>query len=260
MKSISIIGCGWLGMALGRHLCQLGLKVVGTTTSQSKLLFLKEMGITPFCYKLGSPVPVDLLNSDIVIINIPPRGNYIQELQRLRDEMKNDPWIIFISSTSVYKDTNGVVYEHDAVDTPSTHTGISLLHAENIFVQSALDTTVVRFAGLYGPNRHPGSFLAGKTNLKGAHNPINLIHLEDCIGITTKIIESNYRNEVFNACSDIHPSKAKFYTKATQLINLKLPEFSDEVSSFKIINSHKLKSILGYEFIHPDPMKTLKLI
>ncbi len=218
------------------------------------------MGIAPVVYTLGMPIPSALLISEIVIINIPPRGNYLQGLEELCSSLKSETWVIFVSSSSVYENTNTDVYENDAKDFPSPHTGISLLKAENVFFESPLDTTIVRLAGLFGPNRHPGKFLANKENIAGANNPVNMIHLDDCVGIIHKIIESNSRNEIFNACATAHPTKKLFYTEASKSLNLQPPKFNDQESPFKIINSDKLKSVLDYKFNHPDPIKALKSI
>ena len=65
-----------------------------------------------------------------------------------------------------------------------TRAGISLLEMEQLFTQNnQFEAAVIRFGGLYGPGRHPGNFLARKKELAGASNPVNMIHLEDCIGI-----------------------------------------------------------------------------
>ncbi len=260
LKKISIIGCGWLGSALANRLISSDFDVVGSTTSIGKLESLRKAGITPLVYTLGMPVPLPIMNSEVVIINIPPRGNYLQELEKFCSALNSETWVIFASSSSVYKNTNIEVHENDAIDYPSPHTGISLLKAENIFFESPLDTTIVRFAGLFGPNRHPGNFLANKENIAGANNPVNMIHLDDCVAIIHKIMDLNSRNEVFNACATAHPTKELFYTQASKLLNLQPPKFNDQDSPFKIINSHKLESALKYKFIHPDPIKALESI
>ncbi|WP_321539617.1 NAD(P)-binding domain-containing protein [Flavobacterium piscinae] len=48
MKQISILGCGWLGMPLAKHLLQKGYSIKGSTTTETKLELLQNEGITPF--------------------------------------------------------------------------------------------------------------------------------------------------------------------------------------------------------------------
>ena len=47
-RNISILGCGWLGLALGEYLADEGYSVKGSTTTQSKMRLLVERGIIPF--------------------------------------------------------------------------------------------------------------------------------------------------------------------------------------------------------------------
>ena len=113
-------------------------------------------------------------------------------------------------------------------------------------------------AGLYGPDRHPARFLSGKKNLKNGDAPVNLIHRDDCIAIISQIIEGTISGEIFNCCSDGHPSRKEFYTKASIVAKLPPPHFLEENTfSFKIVSNKKLKQKLNYSFIHPDPMTSI---
>jgi NAD dependent epimerase/dehydratase family enzyme len=110
-------------------------------------------------------------------------------------------------------------------------------------------------AGLYGYDRQPGRFLAGKKELVNADGKVNLIHQDDCIQIINNVLEKQLWNEVYNCCSDEHPTRQEFYTKAALTLGMEPPEFlPKEKSVFKIISNQKLKAALNYEFIHPDPM------
>ncbi len=249
VKPISIIGCGWLGLALAKDLLKNNLHVIGTTTSPSKISGLKKEGIMPICYELGDDLPTEICQSDIIIITIPPRvPDFGSRLKKVMDQLPSKAWVIFISSTSVYADQNCEVYEEDAQSIASKHTGLALLDIEDILWQSGKDTTIIRFAGLFGPDRHPGRFLAGKQRLDGASNPINLIHQEDCIGVTNAILTHEIKNEVFNACANQHPNRADFYHAAAVHANLEPPTFTEKTTSYKIINSSKVRENTGYSF------------
>jgi nucleoside-diphosphate-sugar epimerase len=91
--------------------------------------------------------------------------------------------VLFISSTSVYNDVDAFVTE-ETIARPATESGKQLLETEQL-LQSNINfkTTILRFGGLIGEDRHPVKFLAGRENLENPNAPINLIHQEDCIGI-----------------------------------------------------------------------------
>ena len=135
-------------------------------------------------------------------------------MQHLYDAIKNTALarIIFISSTSVYGDIDGLVTE-DSPTRPNTESGRQLLAAENIFLNDGpLNTTIIRFGGLIGPSRHPVTHLAGKTELTNGNDPVNLIHLYDCIGIIKMVINGNWENKVINGVYPHHPTKEAYYT------------------------------------------------
>lgn len=262
MKQISILGCGWLGLPLAKQLIQNGFLVKGSTTSVDKLHLLESAGIIPYQIELSSeeiegPIADFLDKSEILIIDIPPKlrgiekDNFVAKIQLLLPviEKSSNLKVVFVSSTSVYADTNKIVTE-DSITFPESESGRQLLTAELLLKNSAsFKTTVVRFGGLIGENRHPIRFLAGKKNIENPDAPINLIHLEDCIGIIASIIEKDCWEETFNAVTPFHPSRKEYYTEKAVEMNLDLPEFNvDSISNGKTISSDKIQDVLQYKF------------
>lgn len=260
MNTISILGCGWLGLPLAKFLSAKGFRVKGSTTTTQKLQPLRDAGILAYLLSLNPELtdPSDFFSCDVLIINIPPRNkeglpNFHQtQLENVRDVVRKHliPKILFVSSTGVYPNLNRVVTEFDADGDSLSRGGVSLVQTETIFQQPDFKTTVLRFGGLYGPNRHPGRFLAGKKDLPGADNPINMIHLDDCLNIMHQIIQLDIWNETFNGCSPNSPTRKVFYQHAAQELGLKPPEFSKAPSPYKKVSSEKLIRALDYEFIH----------
>lgn len=262
MKNVSILGCGWLGLPLGDELVKQGYHVNGSVTKEYKVETLRSVGIQPYLFDWAEKeIPSEFFNCDVMIITVPPStANYKDNFQAFVQSMEVNgvEKVIYTSASSVYPDNNTIVIEEDAEMIISPHSGLALLEIENLIRDSqAFDTTILRFAGLYGPDRIPGKFLAGKKNISGANKLVNLIHRDDCLGIIIQILTHNVWNETFNACSDFHPSRKEFYTAACLSRNLKVPEFNEETKDYKIVNSDKLKTMLGYKFIHANPMDDL---
>lgn len=268
-KKISILGCGWLGTALGAHLSNQGWVVKGSSASQDGLNRLETTGIDTYYIKVGpDSVEVDYMNffnTDVLIISLPPqRKDNIREIYPLQIDQiisyirnLNIPKVVFISSTSVYRNNNDTVREDDA-GLPDKPVGYALLEAENKLLSlSGVKTTVVRFGGLIGMNRNPAQYLAGKQNVP-ADAPVNLIHRKDCVKIISEIIIQDKWGEIYNACSPEHPTKQEFYTKAAQVGNVSPPGFINSAGSFKIVNSDKLIRHLNYTFEYPTLMNYLK--
>lgn len=266
-KTVSVVGCGWLGLPLAIYLLQQNYVVRGSKTSLSDVQKLRDLGIDGFQLSLSPTLESnnisELLNASTLIVNIPPkrRENVEQfhwdQMLALKAAVHESPiqQVIFVSSTSVYPNTNNEVAESCKLPADKA-SGRVLQRIEALWLNDpTLKTTVVRFAGLIGDDRLPGRFLAGKRNLKNGNTPVNLIHRDDCIGIITAIIEQNAWGHVFNACSDQHPMRKELYTKAADNLGLDAPQFEEnDVESFKIVNSDLLKTTLNYTFLHPDPM------
>ncbi|OKL41493.1 SDR family oxidoreductase [Pontibacter flavimaris] len=268
-RTISIMGCGWLGMPLAERLLQQGYSVKGSTTTPEKIEVLLEKDIQPYLLDLGSdlldkPALEDFLDTDVLVLNIPPHLRsdggeaYMSQMQLLLRFLLDSPVsrILFVSSTSVYQDLNRVVTEEDISFTEELEPKNMLLQAEQL-IQDREDwvTTIVRFAGLVGGNRQPGRWLAGKKNVPDGDAPVNLIHRDDCVNILYRIIEQERWGKVYNACADEHPRRRDFYTSTSVALGLAPPEFQDMTETrFKLINSQKLKDELSYTFVHPEPM------
>ena len=279
MTQISILGCGWLGLPLAKALLKNGFAVNGSTTSNDKLLVLQNLGIQAFQINLNPNLSEEaaeetiekfLEGSKTLIIDIPPklRGNsqedFVSKIQTVipfieKSTVEN---VLFISSTSVYGDTSSfdcaqddtLSVTEDSQLNPETESGKQLIKSEQL-LQSNLNfkTTILRFGGLIGDDRHPIKFLAGRTNVENPNAAINLIHQEDCIGIIIKIIELDCWNETFNAAAPFHPSRKDYYTQKAVEFNLALPEFNSVNSNFgKTILSSKVEMVLGYTFVKPN--------
>ena len=258
---ISILGCGWLGLPLAKKLASNGHRVLGSTTNSEKLVTLKDNDIEPFLLGLNPELEesnTPFFDSELLFINIPPRNHpeiasfHERQIQSILNKAESGTVqrIIFASSTSVYPNTNGTVKEEDAITESFTRSGVSLKNIENLFLESDFKCVILRFGGLYGPERHPGRFLAGRQNLSGGTSPINMIHLEDCLNVLSLIIEQPEISGIFNACSPHHPTRKEFYTKAAKDLGVAAPSFNDEISGYKEVNSDKLIQALKYEFLH----------
>lgn len=270
---ISILGCGWLGLPLADYLIKRHHTIKGSTTSVAKIKKLQSHGIESFLLSLEPGIrdpesAQKFWSSDVLVFNIPPGRNrenvidyHLKQVKEVIDQVQTGTvhHLIYISSTSVYPSRPGLVQEEDAIPGQAGRaSGNALLKAENILLNSnGFDTTVLRLGGLYGGNRHPARYMAGRTNLDRGEAPVNLIHREDCIAIIARIIEEKIIGEVYNAVSDGHPPRNAYYIKAAKALGLEPPTFKKDnqvkKQGYKIVSNTKLKEQLGYTFIHPFP-------
>jgi len=275
-KKISILGCGWLGLPLAKSLLAKDYVVKGSTTSESKLEVLKNAGISPFQIQLEEHEIIGTIENfldetDVLLIDIPPglrkvtstsnEMTFVNKVKTLIPfiEKSRIQKVVFVSSTSVYGDSNNFSTSLEVTEetkpNPDTESGKQLAITETLLQSNPyFKTTVIRFGGLLGDDRHPIKFLAGRTNVENPEAPVNMIEREDCIGIIEKILKQvqhdNWEwNQTFNAVAPQHPTRKAYYHKKADILNLPLPTFAeDSESKGKIISSEKVETILGYSF------------
>ncbi len=267
MKIISIIGCGWLGLPLGKYLSEKDYLVKGSTTHTEKLEILQENGIEPFLLKLNPQLECEcvdkFLDSDILIINIPPKISlqktdaHVEQIANLLQAVKASPIkkIIYISSTSVYPELNREVVEED-VSSPETSASPTMVKAENLLKAFSADLTILRSAGLMGYERIPAKYFAGWKGLTTGDIPVNYIHRDDLIRIIETVIEKEIWNDTFNIVSPIHPIRKEIYIRNCEELGFEMPEFVEPPTPqpYKIISPHKWLKRSDYHYLFKNPL------
>ena len=289
---ISILGCGWLGFPLGKHLVEKGHSVKGSTTSESKIDLLSEIGIEPFLLKFSPQIEmsssllsvspqttmsdfssllsveiqtttfldiVNFLTSEVLVICIPPRASkygddfHVQQIESLLEYLPSST-----IKSIIYTSSTSVYPDLNREMTESDEVveNHSLIRVENLLKNLSQNVTILRCGGLMGGERIPAKYFAGKT-INTGKIPVNYVHQEDVIRIITMILEQGYWNETFNVVSPEHPIREEIYLKNCQEFGFEKPIFEEpsEEIPFKIISPQKLIHQTGYEFIYENPLK-----
>ncbi|MDU5168333.1 MAG: SDR family NAD(P)-dependent oxidoreductase [Haemophilus parainfluenzae] len=269
MKSVAIVGLGWLGLPLALHLKELGWCVKGSKQSPDDAQKLHQLGIETYPFSLSDEMKRlpdhirPLFNVDALIITLPPSSfssqQYCEYLAFLANQAKKQgvQHVLFTSSTSVFPNISGQFAENSQLSA-ETEIGKTLIQAEQCLFQSGIShCDILRLAGLIGKQRHPVKFLAGKHNLKQGNSPVNLVYLEDCIQAITALLMNPNGLRTYHLCAPIHPTRAEYYTKAAVFYDLSIPQFECSDSDPKrIIMADKICRDLGlaYRYLNPDDM------
>jgi nucleoside-diphosphate-sugar epimerase len=263
VEKISVLGAGWLGWPLATHLQNLGYVLKTSTTTPEKLHLLQAEGLNPTLLQvdqgkveLSDPAFFD---TDLIILNIPPSRRRpdvelwyptqiqaIVELAKARGVAK----ILFVGSTSVYGDVNAEVTE-DSELKPDTASARALIQAEKIVKINypSENSTILRMSGLVGGDRKAGRFFAGKRDVPEGNAPVNLVHLDDCIGVIEALIQQVAWGKLYNVCADDHPRKADYYTAQALAEGFEPPTFlPDDTPRYKVVINEKVRRELGYVF------------
>lgn len=196
MARILIAGCGYVGCALGERLVSESDTVWGLRRGAARL----PLGIRHFEGDLSvsrslKDLPADL---DYVIYSVSPGGRddalyrmaYLEGPRRLLDALdeqrQNPKRMIFVSSTSVYSQTDGSWVDETSPTEPESFPGRRVLEGERAVCEAPFPVTVLRLAGIYGPRRTRLVDLVRTGRAvytAGASHFTNRIHRDDCAGV-----------------------------------------------------------------------------
>lgn len=255
LRSVGIVGCGWLGRALASRLVVSGVRVVGTTGSPETAARLAALGVESVVVRFVPEAEGDisrLHDVDAIVVAIPPsRG--LDPLAQARAVARavvatRAAHLVQISTTSVYPNTGGRVAEDDAIpDHP-------LRRVEDSWQQDGCLVTILRCAGLFGPGRLilPYVLQAGVVVDEAA--PMNLVEQSDVVGALLRVLEDP-AGDTFNICADEHPTKGEFYRELARRAQLGVPRFDQKDEPWKVVDNRKFKDRFAFQYEHPDPLK-----
>lgn len=145
------------------------------------------------------------------------RKIYVDGLRNLIDELKRSSItpkrIFFVSSSSVYQQDDDQWVDENTLVTPSRFSGIRLLEAEQVAINSGFPATNIRFSGIYGGHR---TRLLEQVKNGTANNQstayTNRIHQDDCVEVIKHLIEQDIKGESIENCylaTDSEPVRMK---------------------------------------------------
>ncbi|MHC4696053.1 MAG: SDR family oxidoreductase [Planctomycetota bacterium] len=145
-KRIAIIGCGYVGCALGETLVRAGHDVIGTTISPQRVAGIEARGIRPVVLEHAQTDRLHTLLSDCDAVYLTlaagrKRGDYrkvyLEGVKNLLQACEGTPVkrIIYTSSTQVYGQENGTWVDESSPTEPQTENGRILLAAEQALLE-----------------------------------------------------------------------------------------------------------------------------
>ena len=269
MAKILIIGCGAIGTQLAHVLLAKGHQVTGLKrnppeTDTAKVDYFKA-DITSFEDLKNLP-----LDFDILYFIVSPDGRneesyrdiYESGLNNLLNKFSlasSSPHWIFVSSTSVYGQSQGEWVDEGSIAQPHNATSQIIRQAEQKLMDLDTGNIVVRFSGIYGPGREYLLRMAIQAPAIQQSPPYftNRIHQQDCIGVLAFLLERRLAGVALEQCylaSDDDP--APIWEVVSWLAeHLKCQPPTVKVTGNHCVmnkrcNNQRLKA-LGYKFLYP---------
>ncbi|MGS3142314.1 NAD-dependent epimerase/dehydratase family protein [Aeromonas sanarellii] len=248
-----IVGAGWLGLPLAQALQRSGQRVAVTVSSAEKAGRLRGEGIAAWPLLLAPEMETLPFRCRDLVICVPPSKteDYPASVARLcrLALMAGVQRVLFISATSVWAPGQG----EDETPAPAHERGMRMRAAELAVLDAGFACAMVlRPAGLYGPDRHPGRFLAGKT-LAGGGQAVNLVHLDDVVAACQLMLAQGLDGEAYNLSAPVHPRREQLYPFASRLLGLVPPQFIEPAGDFVPIEGQRICLRHGFVYRWPDP-------
>jgi len=272
-----IVGCGYIGMALGKELVGLGHEVFGLRRTEVAEDELKAIGVASLQGDVTKPEDLASLPQDfdwIVNCVSSSRGDaedyrrvYLEGMQNLIEWLSTKPpkKFVFTSSTSVYAQTDGSLVTETSLTEPSAETARILVDAEELLLQAATQNfpaVILRVAGIYGPGRGYWfkQFLKGEARIEGkGERFLNMVHCDDVVGAIMAALEKGQPGEIYNVVDNEPVTQLGLFRWLAETSGKEMPpcvEPEDRAerkrgATNKRLSNRKLKTELGYQFKYP---------
>lgn len=276
-KRLVIFGAGYVGGVLARQAVAAGAQVTALTRNEEKARAFSAEGIEAVVADLAGDAWHRQIagGADFVVNCVSGGGAGIEGYRRsyLEGMRSVAGWltanggagaVVYTSSTSVYPQDGGVrVDETAAVDREGERPRV-LVEAEEVLMglpKSAGRRTVLRLAGIYGPQRHHllEQVRSGEVAGRGDHH-LNLIHREDiCAAIWSALLTEAADGQIFNVADDGAAPKAEIVGWLAEKLGVAVPRFSGvpeagrrAVTPDRVIDNAKIKRVLGWRARYPS--------
>jgi len=262
-----IIGCGYLGRRVATLWHAQGRQVFAVTRRPSS-----ESRATPLVCDVLDPSSLRNLPAvDTVLYAIgfdrtsgaSMRAVYVDGLANVLAHLPAPKRFIYISSSSVYGQTDGGWVDETSQTVPMEESGRIVLDAERALRARLPEAIVLRFAGIYGPGRllRRASIEKGEPIVGDADRWLNLIHVEDGAAAILAAEANGEPGATYNVCDD-HPVRRRyFYATLARRLGAPEPVFMAPPPGQPIpphelthrrINNRRMKAGLHVRLRYPD--------
>lgn len=223
-----ILGCGYLGRRVAHLWRESGHRVAALTRRNADAV--RTLGAEPIT---GDVLARDSLRAlpeaSAVLYAVgldrsagrSMREVYVGGLANVLDTLPQCGRFVYISATSVYGQTNGEWVNEASPTEPTEESGKVVLEAEQLLRAKRPDAIILRFAGIYGPDRllRKQPILNGEPLVGDADKWLNLVHVADGARAVLCAESRGAPGETYNVADGAPVSRRDFYALLAELLH-----------------------------------------
>jgi nucleoside-diphosphate-sugar epimerase len=222
-----VIGCGYLGRRVAALWRDSGRRVAALTRGRSAELAL--LGLEPIAGDVLDPDSLRRLPDVTTVLYAVAldrsSGRSMREvsvtgLGNVLAALPPGGQLLYVSSTSVYGQADGSEVDEASPAEPVEESGRVALDAEGVLRAMRPSAIVLRFAGIYGPNRllRRQALLSGEPLVGDADKWLNLIHVEDGARAVLAAEDCGRPGETYLVADGTPVRRREFYSHLARLL------------------------------------------
>jgi nucleoside-diphosphate-sugar epimerase len=260
-----VIGCGYLGRRVAAVWRDRGRTVYTLTRSKADELIAE--GFVPIVGDVMALPRLPMLpRVDTVLYAVGwdrQSGHsmsdvYVKGLSNALDRLPPPERFLYVSSSSVYGQTDGEWVSEESPTNPLEESGRVVLAAEYVLKGRIPAANTLRFAGIYGPGRllREKAVRGGQPLVGDAEKWLNLIHLGDGVRAVLASEERGEIGEMYNVSDGCPVTRRDFYTELARVLGAPPARFEPGPNArgdtHRRVSNTKARERLGFEPIYPD--------
>jgi nucleoside-diphosphate-sugar epimerase len=231
-----IMGAGYVGMALLTKLQNERYDLFITTTKKERVESLRDYGKGVLLLhpddEMGFRQLVESCDGAVILVAPDDPSQYeevyLNTAKKFVSALKNrrSPfYLLYTGSTSVCEGASDEWVTEESSLKPKSENAKILLETERIYLNSGVDTCILRLGGIYGPKRdlaQRARRFSGKEIAGTGDEPTNHIHLNDIVNGIVFCLDHSLTG-VYHLVNDDHRTRKDLYSGLCQSLGIPLP-------------------------------------
>jgi len=253
-----LFGCGYLGRRVAARWVGAGRRVAAVTRRNADEL--RALGLEPVVADVTNAATLSALPRAATVLYAvgmdrsaghSMRDVYVGGLGNVLAALPAGGRFVYVSSTSVYGQTDGNWVDETSPTEPTEEAGRVVIEAERLLRKRRPDAVVLRFAGLYGPDRllRKSAILKGEPLVGDADKWLNLVHAEDGADAVLAAEERAAPGSTYTIADDAPTPRRAFYTLLAELLNAPPAVFDERPepgAANRRVSNRRAKAELGW--------------